>query len=113
MSCDENEILRIRKITSGRSKANARIAIAKSISSYRPEIESAKKSLNQQKEIVALMNQANDQRQLALQSSAGSFCDPAWAAAATVESWLHALLGGDTEEISRVEMLINELENRV
>jgi len=114
MSFNEQELLKIIRKTSGWFKSKSRIAIAEAIARYRPEIEKAKElpSQGRQKVLVALMNQATNERHIALQGGANSFSNPGWASAATVESWLHALLGGSVAEIERVEDIVRELESR-
>ena len=111
MSFNEDELIKIRSKTSGWFKAKARSAISSAISSYKPEIEIAKSltHIERKKALLALVNKATYERHIALQSGANSYRNPAWAAAATVESWLHELMSGDLQGIEDVEAIINEL----
>lgn len=114
MSFNEDELMKIRSKTSGWFKSKARSAISNAISSYKPEIEVAKSlaAPERKKTLLALANKATDERHIALQSGANSYSNPAWAAAATVESWLHELMNGDPQGIKNVEAIINELHAR-
>jgi len=114
MSFNEDELKKIRNKTSGWFKAKTRSAISNAISSYKPKIEIAKSldAPEQKKALLALVNQATNERHIALQSGANSYSNPAWAASATVESWLHELMGGDPQGIKNVEEIINELYAR-
>ena len=114
MTFNEKELIKIRNKTSGWFKSKARSAISTAISSYKPEIEIAK-LLNEperKKALIVLVNQATDERHIALQSGANSYSNPAWAASATVESWLHELINGEPQGIENVESIINELHDR-
>lgn len=115
MSFNEDELRKIKSKTSGFLKGKARAAIASAIKEYEPKIQAAK-SLppeDRKKALLALVNQATDQRHIALQNGANSYGNPAWAGAATVESWLHELMGGDAQGIQNVEAIIHELRARV
>jgi len=114
MSFNEDELKKIRSKTSGLFKAKARSAISSAISTYKPKIEIAKSLADSErkKALLALLNQAADERHVALQSGANSYGNQAWAAAATVESWLHELMGGDPQGIKNVEAIINQLHFR-
>ncbi|GMR18715.1 MAG: hypothetical protein BMS9Abin33_1150 [Gammaproteobacteria bacterium] len=111
MSFSEEELIKIRKATSGWFKKPARRAIAQSLLAMKPEIDSAKKLDDAKREhaLKTLMNKATATRQRALQSGANSYGNPRWAAAAACESWLHELVGGAPESIARVEVLIDKL----
>ncbi len=114
MSFNEEELKKIKSKTSGFLKGKARLAIANAIREYEPQIQAAKSLSGEDKTraLLALVNQATRQRHVALQSGANSYSNPAWAAAATVESWLHELMGGDQQGIQNVEALIHELRDR-
>ena len=111
MSFNEEELIKIRQSTSGWFKKSARKAIAQSLLAMKPKIDSANKLDDAQREaeLKKLMNEATAERHHALQSGANFYSHPKWAAAAACESWLHELIGGSTEGIVRVEMLIDEL----
>ena len=114
MSFNEDELVKIKKKTSGWFKSNARTHISKAIEVYKPKIEAAKSlpETERKKALIALVNQATNERNAALQSGANSYSNPSWAAAATIESWLHELIGGKEHEIIKVENIINELHSR-
>lgn len=114
MSFNEDELKKIQSKTSGWFKAEARTAISRAISSYKPKIEVAKllPESERKKALLVLVNQATKERQNALQGGANSYSNPSWAAAATVESWLHELMGGDEAGISKVEAVVSELHTR-
>ncbi|KAF5433498.1 hypothetical protein C5S39_01565 [Candidatus Methanophagaceae archaeon] len=111
MSFTEEELIKIRKATSGWFKKSARTAIAHSLLALKPKIDSAKKldETERQAAFKKLMNEATAARQHALQSGANSYGHPQWAAAAACESWLHELVGGTPGSIARVEALIEGL----
>lgn len=114
MSFNEDELIKIQNKTAGFLKGKSRKAIVNAIKGYEPKIHKAK-SCNpedQGRALLALVNQATAQRHDALQSGANSYSNPAWAAAAVVESWLHELLGGDPKGIQNVEEIIHELRTR-
>ncbi|MEH6578070.1 MAG: hypothetical protein V7731_13425 [Amphritea sp.] len=114
MSFNEDELIKIKKKTSGFFKGKARSAISITIGSYKPKIEAARilDEPERNKALLALVDQATAERHLALQSGASSYGNPAWAAAATVESWLHELMVGDPQSIQNVEAIIDELHVR-
>jgi hypothetical protein len=114
MSFNEDELQKIKSKTSGFLKGKARAAISDAIKDYEPKVQAAKSLPDNERAeaLLALANQATDQRQIALQNGANSYGDPAWAAASTIESWLHELVGGEHHEIDSVEMLIQELRDR-
>ncbi len=114
MSFNEQELLNIKRKTSGWFKSKSRAGIAEAITRYRPAIEEAKvlPPKIRQKALVVLMNKATNNRHMALQTGANSFSNPNWAASATVESWPHELLGGSEAEIERIEIIARELETR-
>lgn len=114
MSFNEDELRKIKNKTSGFFKGKARYAISRTISSYKSKIDAANSLTEAEREqaLAALLNQATEARKTALKGGANSYGDPAWAAAATVESWLHALIGGDPQSIEKVETLIEELHAR-
>ena len=111
MSHNVNELNKIKDKTSGWFKGKSRSAIADSIGTYKPKIESAKSldAAEQNKALIALVNQATNDRHAALRSGANSYGNPKWAAAATIESWLFELISGDSQDIKNVEIIINEL----
>jgi hypothetical protein len=112
---NEEELLKIEKATSGWLKKSDRKAISEAISALRPKIQLAQNILNQQQkhaELVKLVDEATATRHRALHSGGNSYGHPAWAAAAVCESWLQELVLGTPESISRVENMINKLENR-
>jgi len=113
MSFNEEELLKIKKVTSGFFKKKTKLAVAKALVAIKPKIEAAKK-LDGDERIEALrilVNEATDARHLAIQIGATSYKDPQWAAAASCESWLHELVGGTPEGIIRVERIISQLSN--
>ncbi|MDX9766812.1 MAG: hypothetical protein RBT51_05695 [Ectothiorhodospiraceae bacterium] len=114
MSFNEDELRKIERATSGLLKKKARAAIAQSIRTWRPRIENAKPlpEARRMEELKRLVNEATAARQRALKNGANSHGHPEWAAAAVCESWLHELLGGSAESISRVEAFIDKLERR-
>lgn len=114
MSFNEDELKKIQSKTSGWFKASARTAISRAISSYMPRVEAAKllPEPEMKKALLVLVNQATKERHNALQGGANSYSNPSWAAAATVESWLHELMGGDPEGIKEVEAVIREMHSR-
>ncbi len=114
MSFNEDELRKIESATSGWLKKKARTEITHSIDARRPIIEKAKALTGEQRqvELKRLVNEATAARHRALRNGANSFGHPEWAAAAVCESWLHELLVGSAESISRVEILIDKLERR-
>ncbi|MCF8143895.1 MAG: hypothetical protein K9N21_08260 [Deltaproteobacteria bacterium] len=114
MSFNEDELRKIESATSGWLKKKARAKVTQSIRSWRPRIERAKTMPEGQRqdELKRLLNEATTSRHRALQIGANSHGHSEWAAAAVCESWLHELLGGSAESISRVETLIDKLERR-
>jgi hypothetical protein len=114
MSFNEEELLKIEKATSGFFKKKARTFISNALSSLRPYVEEAMaKDDPERKEMLkALVNQATGLRQEAVRQGAKSYNHHMWAATASCESWLHELLLGSKESISRVEIIIRRLEQR-
>ncbi|MFT6897994.1 MAG: hypothetical protein ACJA13_002409 [Paraglaciecola sp.] len=114
MSFNEDELKKVQSMTSGVLKGKARSAIANTIREYEPKIQAAKSLAPEdgQKAFLVLTNHASKQRHIALQSGASSFNNSAWTAAATVENWLHELMGGDPQGIESVEAIIQELRAR-
>ena len=100
--------------TSGFFKGKARRAISRAINTYRPKINSAKAlpDPDKQEALKSLLNQATQERHIALQNGANSYGHPAWAAAATIESWLFQLISGAPSETSTIEAIIQELNDR-
>jgi hypothetical protein len=115
MSFNEDELSKIKSKTSGFFKGKARLAISSAINDYEPKVRAAKllPNIEKNKAILALVNQATNQRQAAQQNGANSYGDPDWAAAATIESWLQELMGGEPHGINNVEKLVQELRARV
>ncbi len=114
MGFNEEELLKIRKATSGPFKKKARKAIAQTLLAMRPRIEAAKKlDGDERKEALKiLVNEATDARHLALQLGANSHGHPQWAAAAACESWLHELILGTPDSIVKIEQIISHLVDR-
>ena len=114
MSFNEEELLKIEKATSGIFRKRARTFVSNAISSLRPYVDEAMlKDEPERKEMLKkLVNRATGIRQEAVRQGAKSHNHPEWAAAASCESWLHELLLGDEESISRVENIIQRLEKR-
>lgn len=115
MSFNEEELLKIKKATSGWFKKKARTSVAQALLAIKPRIDAAKEldDTERQAALKNLADEASAARHHALQSGANSHGHPQWAAAAACESWLHELLlDGTPESIARVEMLIAELSNR-
>ncbi|MFT4789926.1 MAG: hypothetical protein ACJAUL_003644 [Paraglaciecola sp.] len=114
MSFNEEELKKVQSMTSGALKGKARSAIADTIREYDPKIQHAKSLAPEygQKALLVLTNHASKQRHLALQGSVSSFNNSAWTAAATVENWLHELMGGDEQGIQSVEAIIEQLRAR-
>jgi hypothetical protein len=114
MSFNEDELKKVQSMTSGALKGKARLAIADTIREYDPKIQAAKSLAPEdgQKALLVLSNYASKQRHLAFQSGAGSYNNSAWTAAATIENWLHELMGGDVEGIQSVEAIIEQLRAR-
>jgi hypothetical protein len=114
MGFNEEELLKIKKATSGLFKKKARKAVTQALLAMKPRIDAVKKlDGDEHKEaLTILVQEATDVRHLALQSGATSHGHPQWAAAAACESWLHELLRGTPGSISRVEQIIAQLYNR-
>jgi len=114
MSFNEEELLKIEKATSGMFRKKARTFVSNALSSLRPYVEEAlAKNEPERKEMIeALVSRATGIRQEAVRHGARSHSHPEWAAAASCESWLHELLFGDKESISRVANIVQRLENR-
>lgn len=114
MSFNESELLKIEKATSGIFKKKARTFISNALGSLRPYIEEAqsKDPAEREEMLKTLVNQATGLRQEAVRQGARSHSHPEWAAAASCESWLQELILGDSESISKVEKVIQRLENR-
>jgi hypothetical protein len=114
MGFNEEELLKIKKATSGLFKKKARRAIAQSLLAMKPRIEAARKldGAEDEEALKILVNEATDARHLALQLGANSHGHPQWAAAAACESWLHELVSGTPESIIRIEEIIAHLSNR-
>jgi hypothetical protein len=111
---NEEELLKIEKATSGIFKKKARTFISNALSSLRPYVKEAmtKEEPERKEMLKALVTQATGLRQEAVRQGAKSGGHPEWAAAAACESWLHELLLGNNESISRVEKIIGRLEQR-
>jgi len=112
MGFNEEELLKIKKATSGLFKKKDRKAVAQALLAMKPKIEAAKKlDGDERKEALKiLVNEATDARHLALQLGANSHGHPQWAAAAAAcESWLHELISGTPESIIKIEQIISHL----
>lgn len=114
MGFHKEEMERIEKATSGFFKKQARQQIASSITSFRIEVESAKRMGrdDMRERLEELFKKAGVERQRALMMGATSYADPFWAAAAVQESWIHEFLNGTPESIRETERVIARLENR-
>ena len=114
MNFNEEELLKIKKATSGLFKKSARAAVTQALLATNPKIDAAKRLNDSEREkaLKALVNEATAARHHALQSGANSYGNPKWVSAAACESWLHELVGGTPESIDHVERLIAELMNR-
>ena len=114
MNKNEDELRKIKEKTSGFFKGKSRRTISNAINKYRPKIDAAKSLSEPEKNeaLKALLNQATNERHIALQNGANSYSHPAWAAAATIESWLFELIGVNSNGVSSVEIIIQELNNR-
>lgn len=114
MSFNEEELLKIEKATSGIFRKKARTFVSNALSSLRPYVDEAmaKEEPEREEMLKALVNRATGLRQEAVRQGARSHSHPEWAAAASCESWLHELLLGNKESISRVEKIIQRLETR-
>jgi len=114
MSFNEEELLKIENATSGFFKKKARSFISNALSSLRPYIDEAlSKEEPERTEILKnLVNRATGLRQEAVRQGARSHSHPEWAAAASCESWLQELILGDKESLSRVEKIVQRLEER-
>ncbi len=113
MTFNEEEMLKIKKATSGFFKGRAKKAIAQALNELTPKITHAKTLPQVEKEaaVKVLMNKATDARHLALAHGANSYSDPEWAAAAACESWLHELALGTEEGLVVVEKIVRELRD--
>jgi len=111
MSFNTNELIKIRKATSGSEKSII------TISDYLKQFKIKLNQINQldtesrKKELLKLMNEESSKRKNALTSGVSSYADPNWAAPSASETWLHCILGGDNSEIKEAEKLINQLIN--
>lgn len=115
MSFHEDELLKIKKATSGFFKKSARKTISDKLSRFKPKIDAAMKLDEDEKiqELTQLMNEATAERQQALREGARNHGHPKWAAAAACESWIQALHPATKgENPARIGQLINELINR-
>jgi hypothetical protein len=114
MSFNEEELLKIKKATSGFFKKQARATLAQALCELKPKIDAAKQlsAEDQEKALKALVKEATNARHYAMQSGANSYGHPKWAAAAACESWLHELISGTPESLNHVEQLVIELMNR-
>ena len=114
MSFNEEELLKIEKATSGIFRKKARTFVSNALSSLRPYVDEAlaKEEPEREEMLKALVNRATGLRQEAVRQGAKSHSHPEWAAAASCESWLHELLLGNKQSISRVEKIIQRLEKR-
>lgn len=111
---NEEQLITIKKATSGLFKKSARKNIARSLLDLEPRINSAKKMGDTERRAALkdLLYEAMAARHQALQSGANSFGHPQWAAAAACESWLLELFFGTPDSIACVEVLINQLSMR-
>ena len=114
MSFNEDELIKIKKATSGFLKKSARKAISQSLLEIERKIENAKKLADADRQVALkeLLNRATADRKRAVQYGATSYGNPQWAAAAACESWLQELILGTPDGIARVEALIRELSQR-
>ena len=114
MSFNEEELLKIEKATSGIFRKKARTFVSNALSSLRPYVDEAlaKEESEREEMLKALVNRATGLRQESVRQGAKSHSHPEWAAAASCESWLHELLLGNKQSISRVEKIIQRLEKR-
>lgn len=111
MSYNLNEIIKIKRATSGSEITKNRIS--EEIKLLKPIIEETfELQLEEQKTIFRnLKNKYTQQRQLAFNNGATSYASPDWAVPALCESWLLELSSGSKENIHKVEILIEELSN--
>lgn len=111
---NEDELIKIKKATSGLFKNSARTAIKQSLEKTKSDILAAKKLNPDQckSKLIKLMEEATQERKRAIAYGATSYGDKDWAAAAVSETWLQELVHGTPEGIDRVERLIGELMNR-
>jgi len=109
----ENDLIKIRDANSGLFSSAARKTISTSLNHLKEKIDLAKNLENEQYKarLAQLAQDAKRLRNEAIQDGASDYNHPQWAAAAACETWLHALLSGDTGLIERVEKLIIELSN--
>jgi hypothetical protein len=114
MSFNEDELLKIEKATSGIFKKKARSFISNALLSLRPYVAEAVEKIGPEREAMlkALANHATGLRQESIRQGARYYSSPEWAAPAACESWLHELLLGNNESISRIEKIIKRLEQR-
>ena len=114
MSFNEDELIKIRNATSGWFKGKARYEITRALAILQVNVEELKNLPVEEKRtaIIEMVNDATDKRHAAMNSGASSYGNPEWAAASACESWLHALAGGDSDEIERVEIIVEELIDR-
>ena len=109
MSFNVNELIKIRKATSGSEKSKSKISSY--ILEFKDKMDNANKmdSKNRKKKLIELMNEESSKRKNALGSGVSSYSDPNWAAPSVCESWIFCLLGGDKAEIENAELIINDL----
>ena len=114
MGFNEEELLRIKKATSGWFKKSARTFVAQVLLTMKTRIDAAKKldDTERLETFIFLLLEATAARRVAVQSGANSYSQPQWAAAAACENWLFELVQGTTKTVNRVELLITDLSNR-
>lgn len=114
MNFNEEELMRIKKATSGIFKGSARRAITAAIEDMAPRVAMAKQLTGNEREkgLKKLMVEASDRRKQALADGADGYGDRRWASAAVCETWLHELALGTEDEIEVVERLVDDLRRR-
>jgi hypothetical protein len=109
MSFNLNELIKIRKATSGSDKSKKRI------SDYINHFQIKVNDLNgiesnlKKKELVKLMNEESKKRKGNLSTGVSSYADPNWSGPAACETLILCLLGGNVNEIEQANEILDDL----
>lgn len=115
MGFNLDEMVEIKKATSGFFKKSARKLIACSLLEIKTQVDNVKQleGVEREKVLKGLLKEAAIKRRQALQYGAKSYGGSQWASAAACESWLLELSCGTPESIAQIEVVVEELIMRV
>lgn len=115
MSRYYDELLKIKKATSGLFKGKAKHQVARKLAQCKAELQTLNGlSVPERKQaLILLLNEYTDQRQYQVQMGANGFGHPEWAAAAACEGWVQeciAFIDGDpSSKMADYSDMVDEL----